>query len=130
MKRDTFIKSKTPEQSPRLQRYREACRVFEEFNTLKKRLQEMAVIFGEVEDIINKAILNMPGYALIYEFYGKEQVEGYVHEGDKFQVKFRLRDENTTLRSGFITLKIEDVFELTQEMLIVRIRRQMSFERR
>lgn len=89
----------------------------------------MAVIFGEVEDILNKAIETIPNCVVIYEFRDKDQTEAYTHEGDKFQVKFKLRNENTTLRTGFITLKIEDVFELTQEMLVVRIKRQMAFER-
>ena len=125
MNRNKFTISKGKEVSVRMARYKEACRVFNEFETLKKSLQSMVVIFGEVEDIINKALDGMPEYSLFYNFY--ESVSGFNHMGDKFQVKFQLRNNNTTDVSGFITLKIDDIFELTEEMLIVRIKRQISF---
>ena len=126
MNRNKFTISKGKEVSARMARYKEACRVFNEFETLKKSLQSMGVIFGEVEDIINKALDGMPEYSLFYNFYS-ESVSAFNHMGDKFQVKFKLRNNNTTDVSGFITLKIDDIFELTEEMLIVRIKRQISF---
>jgi hypothetical protein len=130
MNRNKFTSSKGKEVSARMARYKEACRVFNEFETLRKSLQSMGVIFGEVEDIINKALVDMPEYDLVYRFSdGTDSTKAFEHMGEKFSIRFVLRENNTTLVSSRITLKIDEVFELTQKDLIVRIRKQLKFQR-
>jgi hypothetical protein len=124
MDRSKYIsKTTTKAIDKKLDRYVEACRVFREFNELKLQLEHFGAIFGEVEDKINDILRGLPKYELVHEWTTEhELVEAFIHNGPKMQVKFKLRNLNTTLVYN-VTLKTQDVFELTAEEIVSRIQR-------
>ncbi len=125
MKRDSFINGPSKD-SPdgKLHRYKEACRVYAEMQRNWEVLQYMTSLFGEVEDKINIALNGLPLYELVYGFKG-DSAEAFTHDGVKMKVSFKLRDTNTTLVYE-ASLKIGDVFELTNEDIRNRILRSLS----
>lgn len=144
MQRTKFVESQALRPlDAKLLRYKEACVVFEEFEKLKKQLAHMGAIFADVEDAINNALTKIPNVTLVYGFKDenaslrdangnllrdshRDYTEAFTHNGSKFEVSFQLRNTNPTLVYP-IALKIIDVLGLTEEALVVRIRRQLHY---
>ena len=127
MQRSKFVTVQAKAIDAKLLRYREACVVFNEFERLKQQLAHMGQVFADVEDIVNKALTNIPDVVLVWGFReGKDYTEAFTHDGVKFEVRFQLRHTQSTLVYP-VTLKISDVLELTEDILIVRIRRQLYY---
>lgn len=123
MDRSKYISSKAKAIDKKMNRYVEACKIFNEFNRLKAQLEHSAVIFGELEDKINELLRGLPNYEVVHEWtLDHKYTEAFTHNGPKMQVKFQLRNKNTTLVYD-VTLKTQDIFELTDDELILRIQR-------
>lgn len=120
MKRNSFVTAPgrdTPE--GKLHKYREACRVLAEMNKNQEVLRYMMELFGEVEDHISRVLIGLPLYELVYGRSG-DSAKAFDHNGIQMKVSFKLRDTNTTLVYE-ASLRIQDVFELTDEDLRNRI---------
>lgn len=101
-------------------KYREACRVMAEMHRNKEVLNYMGEVFGEVEDKINRVVIGLAPHELVYERKG-DSAQAFTHNGAKMQVSFKLRNMNTSLVYE-VTLGLGDIFELTDQDLIARIR--------
>ena len=76
-------------------------------------------LFGEIEDKLTQIVGGLPPYELVYGRMG-DSAQAFDHNGVQMKVSFKLRDTNSTLVYE-ASLKIADVFELTDEDLRNRI---------
>lgn len=108
-------------------KYREACGVFEKFQSMKKELQNYVQVFEEVEGIIEGALHFMPGYPLFYGY--QKDGQAFEHFGDQFKVRFKVIDEARGGSVHTITISIKDVYELPQASLVEEIKGQIELTR-
>jgi hypothetical protein len=128
VQRRSFINSFGKQVSSRQQRYREACKLLEQFEEIKLKLSTMTSVFLEIEAIILEALNHLPEYSLMYDFKQKGYSEAFDHNGINFRVSFKLRNISTTL-VHCITLKIDEVFDLTPDDLVVTIKKRIIAQR-
>ena len=125
MQRRSFINSLGKQVSSRQTRYREACKLLEQFEEIKLKLNTMTSVFLESEAIILEALALLPDYTLIYNFKKKGYTESFNHDGIGFKVGFQIRNVSTTMCYN-ISLTIDEVFELTAKELVARIIKQIK----
>ena len=107
--------------------YKQACDTYVKYIELQKQLNSMLTIFATVENKINAAIgLRSKDLALVYGYKDDPQLEeAFTHLGATFEVRFKVRVLSNTLVYP-ITLKIDQVFELTPEALGVNMVNQIQ----